>query len=234
VATARRILIVIPDEDAQSFLQEDRDGEIAMTSAGLWPWLTLVGLGLYHGLNPAMGWLFAVALGLQRNSGRVVLASVLPIALGHAAAVAAVLTGVLTLGLLVDRIMLIRLAGIVLIGWASWLAIFGHRQRVRVGMQTGFVGLVLWSFLMASGHGAGLMLIPALAPICGSLSAEAAVPTALAAFSIHSAVMLLTIAAVSVAVYKWVGVDFLRRGWINLDLIWVLALGICGIILLVA
>jgi hypothetical protein len=100
-------------------------------------------------------------------------------------------------------------------------------------MQTGFAGLVLWSFLMATGHGAGLMLIPALTPICGSLSADAAVPTALAALGVHSAAMLLTIAAISLAVYNWIGVDFLRRGWINLDLIWVAALGVCGIVLLV-
>jgi hypothetical protein len=205
-----------------------------MTSTALWPWLTLIGLGLYHGLNPAMGWLFAVALGLQRGSQRVVLASILPIALGHAAAVAAVLLGVLALGLLIDRVMLIRLTAIVLIGWAFWHATFGHRQRLRVGMQTGLAGLALWSFLMASGHGAGLMLIPTLAPICGSLSAEAAAATALAALGLHSAVMLLTIAAVSIAVYQWIGVDFLRRGWINLDVVWVLALGICGVILLVA
>ena len=89
-----------------------------MTSAALWPWLTLIGLGLYHGANPAMGWLFAVALGLQRGSERVVLLSVLPIALGHAAAVAAVLFGVLTLGLFIDRVVLIRLMGIALFGWA--------------------------------------------------------------------------------------------------------------------
>lgn len=205
-----------------------------MTSAALWPWLTLIGLGLYHGLNPAMGWLFAVALGLQRGSQRIVLASILPIALGHAAAVAAVLAGVLTLGLFLDRGMLVRLTGIVLLAWALGLASFGHRQRVRVGMQTGLLGLALWSFLMASGHGAGLMLIPALAPICGSLSADAALPTALAALGVHSAAMLLTIAAVSLAVYKWVGVDFLRRGWINLDLVWIVALASCGVILLVA
>ena len=205
-----------------------------MSSANLWPWLTLVGLGLYHGLNPAMGWLFAVALGLQRNSQRVVLVSILPIALGHAAAVAAVLASVLTLGFFLDRVMLIRLVAVVLITSACWLAVYGHRQRVRVGMQTGLAGLVLWSFLMASGHGAGLMLIPALAPICGSLSADAAVLTALAALGIHSAAMLLTMAAVSLAVFKWVGVDFLRRGWINLDMVWVLALGACGVILLVA
>jgi hypothetical protein len=205
-----------------------------MSNASLWPWLTLVGLGLYHGLNPAMGWLFAVALGLQRGSQRIVLLSILPIALGHAAAVAAILAGVLTLGLFLDRVILIRLMAIVLIASACWLAVYGHRQRVRVGMQTGLAGLVLWSFLMASGHGAGLMLIPALTPICSSLSADTTIPTVLAALGIHSAAMLLTIAAVSVAVYKWIGVDFLRRGWINLDLIWVLALGACGVILLVA
>jgi hypothetical protein len=181
-----------------------------------------------------MGWLFAVALGLQRGSYRVVLLSILPIALGHAAAVAAILAGVLTLGFFLDRVTLIRLAAIVLIASACWLAVYGHRQRVRVGMQTGLAGLVLWSFLMASGHGAGLMLIPALTPICGSLSADTTIPTVLAALGVHSAAMLLTIAAVSVAVYKWIGVDFLRRGWINLDLIWVLALGACGVILLVA
>jgi hypothetical protein len=205
-----------------------------MISASLWPWLTLAGLGLYHGLNPAMGWLFAVALGLQRGSQRAVLLSILPIALGHAAAVAAVLAGVLTLGVLLDRAMLMRLAAILLIGWACWLAIYGHRQRVRVGMQTGLAGLVLWSFLMASGHGAGLMLIPALTPICGSFSADMALPTIAAALGIHTAAMLLTIAAVSIAVYKWIGVDFLRRGWINLDMVWAAALGLCGMVLLVA
>jgi hypothetical protein len=205
-----------------------------MSSANLWPWLTLIGLGLYHGLNPAMGWLFAVALGLQRGSQRVVLLSIAPIALGHAVAVAVVLAGVLTLGLFIEPVMLIRLTGIILIGWAIWHALYGHRQRVRVGMQTGLAGLVLWSFLMASTHGAGLMLIPTLAPICGALSAETSAPTALAALALHSVAMLLTIAVISLAVYNWVGVDFLRRGWINLDLLWILALGTCGTVLLLA
>src|SRR5947209_16083473 len=129
-ATARPILIVIREESAYgAFLLPKVDGDAAlMSSAGLWPWLTFVGLGLYHGLNPAMGWLFAVALGLQRGSQRIVLLSILPIALGHAAAVAAVLAGVLTLGVVLDRVMLIRLIAVVLIGWACWLAIYGHRR----------------------------------------------------------------------------------------------------------
>jgi len=204
----------------------------------VWPWLALAGLGLFHGLNPAMGWLFAVALGLHRGSQRIVLLSLLPIAVGHAAAVAAVLLAVLALGLVIDHTMLIRLAAIVLIAWAAWHGLYGHQRRVRVGMQTGLLGLVLWSFLMASAHGAGLMLIPALAPICASAASEpqatSGAPLALAALGVHSGAMLATIAAVSLIVYHWTGVDFLRRGWINLDLIWVAVLATCGVVLLFA
>src|SRR5262245_30636967 len=204
----------------------------------IWPWLALAGLGLFHGINPAMGWLFAVALGLHRGNQRIVLISLVPIALGHAAAVAAVLLAVVALGVVVDQTMLMRLAAVVLIGWAAWHALYGHRRRVRIGMQTGLAGLVLWSFLMASAHGAGLMLIPTLQPICasaaaGQATAGAALPVALFGLGLHSGVMLATIAAVSLTVYRWTGVDFLRRGWINLDLIWIVALAGCGVALLV-
>src|SRR5262245_35138499 len=207
-------------------------------STEFWPWLALAGLGLFHGLNPAMGWLFAVALGLHRGSQRIVLLSLVPITVGHAAAVAAVLLAVLALGLVIDHAVLLRLAAVVLIGWAVWHALYGHRGRVRVGMQTGLLGLVLWSFLMASAHGAGLMLIPALAPLCGSAPAAAdgtlGLPLAFAALGVHSAAMLATIAAVSLIVYNWTGVDFLRRSWVNVDLIWIVVLATCVFILLVA
>jgi len=208
--------------------------------AELWPWLALAGLGLFHGINPAMGWLFAVALGLHRRSRRVVVVSLVPIALGHAAAVAAVLVAALALGLVFNHIVLSRLAAIVLLTWAAWHALYGHRQRVRVGMQTGLAGLVLWSFLMASAHGAGLMVIPVVLPLCASAApasdttAATALPYALAALAVHTAAMLAAIAAVSLVVYNWIGVDFLRRGWINLDVIWVAALAACGLILLIA
>jgi len=211
---------------------------MSVSPTEVWPWLALAGLGLFHGLNPAMGWLFAVALGLHRGSQRVVLLSLVPITVGHAAAVAAVLLAVLALGLVIDHTMLVRVAALVLIGWALWHALYGHQQRVRVGMQTGLVGLVIWSFLMASAHGAGLMLIPALQPLCSAAQpatqASYDVPIALAALGVHSATMLATIAAVSLIVYNWTGVDFLRRGWINVDLIWVAVLATCGVILLVA
>jgi hypothetical protein len=205
----------------------------------LWPWVALAGLGLFHGVNPAMGWLFAVALGLHRHSQRIVLLSLIPIALGHAAAVAVVLSIALVLGFVFDTTTLLRLAAVVLIGWAAWHAAYGHRARVRVGMQASLAGLALWSFLMASAHGAGLMLIPVLMPLClANAPAQeltaGSLPIAAAALGVHTIAMLATIAAISVAVYRWIGVAFLRRGWINLDLVWTVALLVCGIVLLVA
>ena len=206
----------------------------------LWPWLALVGLGVFHGINPAMGWLFAVALGLHRRSRRIVLLSWIPIAIGHGGAVALVLFVVLGLGLVVDSAILSRAAAAMLLGWALWHAVRGHRQRLRVGMQTGLAGLALWSFLMSSAHGAGLMLIPVLLPLClsgspsGQLTASGSLPVALAALGVHTAAMLATITAVSLIVYEWVGVAFLRSGWVNLDLIWIAALGTCGALLMLA
>jgi len=205
-----------------------------------WPWVALAGLGFFHGINPAMGWLFAVALGLHRRSRRVVLLSWIPIAIGHAGAVALVLFVVLALGLVVDSATLSRAAAAMLLGWALWHAVRGHRQRLRVGMQTGLAGLALWSFLMSSAHGAGLMLIPVLLPLClsgspsGQLTASGSLPVALAALGVHTAAMLATITAVSLIVYEWIGVAFLRSGWVNLDLIWIAALGTCGALLMLA
>jgi hypothetical protein len=205
-------------------------------SGELWPWLALAGLGFFHGVNPAMGWLFAVALGLHRRSGAVVGLALLPIALGHALAIAVVVFVVLGLGLVIDHGMLGRVAGAVLIAWAAWHAVYGHRHRLLVGMQTGLAGLALWSFLMASAHGAGLMLIPVLIPLClsdapgGMTGASGAV--AIAAVALHTGVMLATIALISFVVYEWVGLAFLRAAWINLDLVWILALGLCGALLL--
>jgi len=213
---------------------------VSVAPAELWPWLALVGLGVFHGINPAMGWLFAVALGLHRRSRRIVLLSWIPIAIGHAGAVALVLFVVLALGLVVDSATLSRAAAAMLLGWALWHAVRGHRQRLRVGMQTGLAGLALWSFLMSSAHGAGLMLIPVLLPLClsgspsGQLTASGSLPVALAALGVHTAAMLATITAVSLIVYEWIGVAFLRSGWVNLDLIWIAALGTCGALLMLA
>jgi hypothetical protein len=199
-----------------------------------WPWLAVAGLGAYHGVNPAMGWLFAVALGLHRDSRAVVLGSLLPIALGHALAVGTVAAAVVLLGVVIDPATLRAVAGIALILWALYDLVYGGRHRVRVGMTTGLAGLVLWSFLMAGSHGAGLMLVPALMPLCIGNGATSAAPAlSLAAVALHTAAMLLVTGAVALAVYEWVGVAFLRRGWLNLDRLWTAALLVTGVALLV-
>ena len=210
---------------------------MAVTSQ-LWLWLAVAALGLFHGVNPAMGWLFAVALGLNRRSERVVWLSLAPIALGHALAVALVLLAALAAGLIIDPGPLKSIAGLILLAWAAWRATYGRRHKIRVGMQTGYAGLGVWSFLMANAHGAGLMLIPAVIPLCVAagpaheLTARGSAPIAVAALGLHTAAMLGAIAIISVTVYKWVGLAFLRRGWINLDLLWTVALAACGFILL--
>src|SRR5713101_8501159 len=157
-----------------------------------WPWLLLVGLGAYHGLNPAMGWLFAVALGLHRGSRTVVLQLLIPIALGHALAIAIVAAAVVALGIVVSPDALRVTAGAILILWALYHAAYGSRHRARVGLRAGFAGLLLWSFLMAGAHGAGLMVVPALMPLCLGGADVAASPLALSAFAIavHTGAML--------------------------------------------
>jgi hypothetical protein len=177
-----------------------------------------------------MGWLFAVALGLHRRSRAVVLASLVPIAVGHALAVALVAFGVVALGAVVDRRLLYLTAGLLLVGWAAYHQLYGSRHSVRVGMRTGLAGLVLWSFLMASAHGAGLMLAPVLLHLGHGGSA---VGVSLAAVAVHSLAMLATTGAIAVVVYEWVGVAFLRWGWLNLDRVWTGALAATGLILIV-
>ncbi|MBP1884241.1 hypothetical protein [Sinorhizobium mexicanum] len=204
-----------------------------------WPWLSLAGLGAFHGVNPAMGWLFAVALGLHRQSSRIVWLSLLPIAAGHAAAIAVVLAAFIAFGTVVDLRSLKFLAAALILGLAGYYAFYGHRHRVRVGMRTGMAGLALWSFLMATGHGAGLMLVPAVLGLCladqsATIPLGSSLPISLAAIALHTAATLAVTTAVSLIVVEWLGLAVLRSAWINFDLIWTLALVVTGVILVVA
>jgi len=209
----------------------------------LWPWLALAGLGMFHGINPAMGWLFAVALDLHRHSRQVVVFSLAPIALGHALSISVVIAAVMLLGVGFEPRMVRLAAGVILIAWALYHWLYGHRHRVRVGMRTGFAGLTLWSFVMATGHGAGLMLVPALMPLHMThthgqtghghpIVGEGALGLAIAAVGVHTLAMLLVTGLVAVIVYEWLGVGFLRRGWINFDVLWTLVLLTVGTLLL--
>jgi hypothetical protein len=205
----------------------------------VWPWLTFAGLGAFHGLNPAMGWLFAVALGLHRQSRAIVAASVLPIAIGHAASVAAVASLLVIAGYLVPSYIVRNLSGLLLLGWAAYHWRFGHRHRVRFGMQVGLWGLAAWSFLMATAHGAGLMLWPALMQPCisggaGETGQVGPVAATLAGVGIHTLAMAATTAMLAVFIYECIALDLLRRAWLNLDLLWTSALVATGGALLLA
>ena len=206
-----------------------------MTEA--WALLTFAGLGAFHGLNPAMGWLFAVALGLQRQSRAIVMVSLLPIAIGHAASIA-IIAGLLVIaGVLVPHSFVRIGSGLLLLAWAAYHWRFAHRHRVRFGMRVGLLGLAAWSFLMATAHGAGLMLWPVLMASCVSTTSNgvafaAPFPAALAGVGLHTMAMLSTTALLAVPIYEWVGLSVLRRAWLNLDLLWVSSLLVTGGLLL--
>jgi hypothetical protein len=209
-----------------------------------WPWLALAALGAFHGLNPAMGWLFAVALGLQRRSRAAVWWSLLPIAIGHALSIALIVIAVGVLRAYVDFTILQVCAALTIIAFGLYRLLARH--RARVGMQVSSRDLLVWSFLMATAHGAGLMLLPVLLemPIGATAHDHAhmvvaagmgkSVATGLAAVAVHTAAMLIVAGAIAISVYEWIGLAFLRRGWINLDLLWVAALLGAGVYLLVA
>jgi len=202
-----------------------------------WPWLTLAALGAYHGLNPAMGWLFAVALGLQEQRRGAVLQALPPIALGHAIAVS---LAVLAVGIarIVVPLDALRYAG------AAALIVFGLYRLARrrhprwVGMRVGFKDLTAWSFLMASAHGAGLMLIPVLLGLSPAgqmqgMPGPATALTGLAVVGLHTLAMFAVMGAVAVLVYEKLGVKILKRAWFNLDLLWAGTLVAAGLFTLV-
>ena len=203
----------------------------------LWPWLALAGLGAYHGLNPAMGWLFAVALGLQERSSRAVLRALLPIALGHEASIALVV-------LLVGGLELVAAPQVLRAAGAVVLVLFGLYKFLRprshprwVGMRVTPRELTLWSFLMSSAHGAGLMLFPVLLGLPAHEHADELPALALggvaaqdaAAVLLHTLAMLLVMGAVALVVYEKLGLGVLRRAWVNLDLVWAAAVVAAGV-----
>lgn len=202
---------------------------------------TLVGLGAFHGLNPGMGWLFAVALGLQERDRGAVLRAVPAIAAGHAAAVALALAVLAWLQQVLDARAVALATAVVLVAFGGW-RLLRRRHPRWVGMRVTRRDLVLWSFLMASAHGAGLMLVPVLLasaqavpaadahPVTGVVAAAAAGsgPTVVAA-AVHTAAMLVAMTGVALLVYDHLGVAVLRRAWLNVDLLWAVALVAAGV-----
>ncbi len=192
-----------------------------------WPWAALVLLGAYHGVNPGMGWLFAMARGLQERSRGAVLGSLLPIAIGHEASIVAVVVTVSLTEQFVPPYLIRLVAALVLVSFGVYKLIKPRSHPGGFGMRIGFAGLTGWSFLMSSAHGAGLMLAPVLLglPVYGVFhSLRELSLQAVAAASLHVAAMLVVMGIVSMVVYEKVGLGILRRGWFNLDLGWSLVL----------
>jgi hypothetical protein len=200
--------------------------------------LTLFALGAFHGVNPGMGWLFAVARGMQERRRAEVWRALLPMGVGHALAVAAAVAVALLLGAALPVTALRWAVAAILIGLGA-RRLVRHRHPRLGGMRVGMPGIAVWSFLMASAHGAGLMVVPVLlggdaAPAHASHGAHAAhaaglgglggLELALAATAIHAVGYLLVSALVAAVVYEKLGLRFLRTGWLNLDLLWALAL----------
>lgn len=188
-------------------------------------WIALAGLGAFHGLNPGMGWLFAVALGLQQQSRAAVWRALPPIALGHALSIGLFVAAAIGLRTTLSEDAL-RWTAAALIGGFGLFRLWRRKHLTWVGMRVGFRDLTLWSFLMASAHGAGLMLAPVILgnAICGtSLSANTPVG-GLAAVAVHTTAHLLVATALAWLVFEIVGLRALRYAWFNIDRVWIVAL----------
>lgn len=212
-----------------------------------WAWLTIVALGAYHGLNPGMGWLFAVSKGMQARRASGVFLALPPIAAGHLLAMAAALLPFTLLSVYLDRLDLIRAAaGLLLVAFGVY-KLFSQRHP-RFLARVGPSHLVLWSFLMATAHGAGLMLVPVVLGLGVDAHADGShgghpallelaaggVWLTLVATAVHTAAMVLTAGALAWIVYRYIGLGLLRRAWVNLDLLWAVLLIAVGAIALAA
>ncbi len=227
----------------------------AIPHEALAPILTMMALGAYHGLNPGMGWLFALSVGLQNQSDRAIWRSLFPIAAGHASSLALVAGLVFVSAHYISTPMLEITTALILIGFGIYKIFNYYRHPRWVGMQVGARDLTWWSFLMATAHGAGLMIAPlvlTLALPCvesdmssmtmtgghahmAMVSQNAAMGADLSivlGILMHTLAMLAVMALVAWFVYKRFGLRILRSHWINFDLIWAAALIIAGAVAL--
>jgi hypothetical protein len=204
-------------------------------------WLMLL-LGAYHGVNPGMGWLFAVALGMQEQKGSAVAKSLVPIALGHALAIGSVVMIAAFLGLALPLLTIRYCVSALLLGLGIF-SLVGHWHPRWVRMRVGFRDLTSWSFLMASAHGAGLMVVPLLLGsstveahvhmACHNhMSATASPMTATVATGIHTLGYLVVTGLVAWAFYRKLGLALLRNTWFNFNLVWGIALVVTGLLTL--
>lgn len=227
-----------------------------MFSELLFTFVMLLFLGIFHGINPGMGWLFAVSLGLQEQRRAAVWSALLPLALGHALAIGLTLVLVGMVGLMIPVSILKWIVAVILISFGIYKLIRNRHPRYG-GMQVNFRQLTTWSFLMASAHGAGLMVLPFLfkgmgadpsmssaqthmhshntatlvdhASILSSLPAEPLMGVFI--IVLHTLGYLLVMGLIAVIVYEKLGLRLLKSAWFNIDLIWAGALILSGILI---
>jgi hypothetical protein len=201
-------------------------------------WAMLLALGAFHGINPGMGWLFAVALGMQERRRGAVLRALLPLGVGHALAVAAAVSVAVAIGAVVP-ITWLRWSTACVLVLLGGLRVFRHRHPHWAGMRVGMGGLTLWSFLMATAHGAGLMVVPVFVGMTmaggGGHMHHMPAPgtgagTALVATGLHALGYLAVTALIAMLVFEKLGLGILRRAWFNLDLIWAATLVATGVL----
>jgi hypothetical protein len=213
--------------------------------SGAWPYILLGLLGAYHGINPAMGWLFAVALGMQERSRKAVLRSLLPIAIGHECSIVLIAAVVLGLGLLADSTALHVGAGVGLIGFGIFRFIKPRAHFRWTKMRVNRRELSWWSFLMSTAHGAGLMVAPVLIGAGAAGTAQASqmssdhelqhvqiaalsIPGSALALFLHVATMVLVMGVVAVVVYERLGVAIVKQAWLNTEWLWAGAFILAG------
>jgi hypothetical protein len=207
-------------------------------------WQAMVFLGAYHGFNPGMGWLFAVALGLQQGSARAVWRALPPIAAGHALSIGLVLVTVGVMETVVQPDALDVLVAAMLISMGLY-RLRRHDHPRFGGMQVGFRDLTVWSFLMASAHGAGLMVVPFVmqppAPLSAAshehahhvaLATTSAAAVSAIAIAVHTTTYLIVMTLAAFVVYRKLGLSLLRTAWFNVDLAWAAALVVTGVVVL--
>jgi len=203
-----------------------------MTHAGLTLsalWLMLL-LGAYHGINPGMGWLFAVALGMQEGKGSAVAKALVPLALGHALAIGIVVLATVLLGMALPLAAIRYSVAALLFGIGVYSLVRHHHPR-WVRMQVGFWDLTFWSFLIASAHGAGLMVVPVLlgssaVEAQGQMAGHSHLSQAVSplggtlATALHTAAYLAVTGLFAWVVYCKLGLAILRATWFNFNLVW--------------
>ena len=197
-------------------------------------WLTLAGLGAYHGVNPAMGWLFAVSRGMQERSRRAVVRSLVPIAIGHELSIALVALLVVGLEVVADSSTLRIVAAAALFGFGIFRFVKPRAHFRWTSMRVTDRELTLWSFLMSTAHGAGLMIAPVLIGLQGSIDRsgarahdhadlgllDASIGVGAVGIALHVVAMLAVMGVVAVVVYERLGLKVLRTAWLNTDAIW--------------